>query len=185
MFTREIIQLKAVHNILSFGFKVLNPVSTIFKSKNLYSQAMKHLKNIACILIFVFASVSIFGQTAEIHMEIQNIEGTGGELVTGIFDNATDFKNKTKPFRASKIEITDSSVSYTYLDIPIGNYAIAVFHDTNGDGKVNTKSMKIPTEGVGVSGKMPKMRAPKFEETAFKLENDTVIIIRMVYPSSK
>ena len=146
---------------------------------------MKYLIRTIFILLFVFATVSIFGQTAEIHVEIQNIEGTGGELVTGIFDNASDFKNKTKPFRASKIEITDSSVSYTYSDIPIGNYAIAVFHDTNGDGKVNTKSMKIPIEGVGVSGKMPKMRAPKFEETAFILKNDTVIVIRMVYPSSK
>jgi len=146
---------------------------------------MKRFINTLFTLIFVVIAISIYGQTAEIQVEIQNIEGQDGRLVIGLFDNASDFKEKAHPFRASKLEISDSTVTHTFSNITVGNYAIAVFHDTNGDGKVNTKSMKIPTEGVGVSGKMPKLRVPKFEETAFKLKNDTVIIIRMVYPSKK
>jgi len=146
---------------------------------------MNYLKSILATSLLVFAFVFSFGQTANIQLTVQNIEDPDGQLVIGLFDNADYFKAKINPFRATKVDITDSVISYTFFDVTAGNYAIAVFHDENGDGKVNTKSMKIPTEGVGVSGKMPKMRAPKFEDVAFKLVNDTVLVIQMVYPSSQ
>ena len=146
---------------------------------------MNYPKIILVTSLLVFSFVFSFGQTANIQLTVQNIEESDSQLVIGLFDNSESFKAKSNPFLAAKINITDSIISYTFSDIATGNYAVAVFHDENGDGKVNTKSMKIPTEGVGVSGKMPKMRAPRFEDVAFKLVNDTVLVIQMVYPSAQ
>ena len=146
---------------------------------------MKESKKILFLfLLFVFYG-SAFAQTADIQLSIHHIEGSRGQLVLGLFENAADFQAKTNPYQAAKVKITDSTVSFTFPAIPKGDYAIAVFHDENEDGKVNTKSMKIPTEGVGISGKMQKMRAPKFEDAVFSLEGDTLIVIRLMYPSSK
>ena len=105
-----------------------------------------------------------FAQTANIQLRIQNIRGTEGQLVIGLFNNAESFKAKQNPFKNTKVDIADSVISLRFLAVPKGEYAVAVFHDENKDGKVNTKSMKIPVEGVGISGEMRKMRAPKFED---------------------
>ncbi len=146
---------------------------------------MSYLKNTLTTSLLVFAFVFAFGQTANIQLTVQNINGTEGQLVIGLFDNPENFKDKTNPYRANKVAISDSLIFYTFSDIPNGKYAIAVFHDENGDGMVNTKSMKIPIEGVGVSGKKAgKLRPPKFEEVMFRLKNDTVIVIPLSYPGS-
>ena len=144
------------------------------------------LRNILLAALLFLTVFSVFGQqTANIALEIQSVEGTNGQLIIGIFDNPIDFKNKEHPYKAVKLNITDSKVLYKFSDIPNGNYALAVFHDANTDGKMNVKSMKIPVEGVGTSGVMPKMRAPKFADAKFSLENDTLIVIRLMYPAKE
>lgn len=144
---------------------------------------MIHLKTVLLLSLFALIFGNTFGQAADIYLTINKIEGTNGQLVIGIFDNSTDFKEKANPFKAAKLEVTDSTVFYTFSDIPAGKYAMAVFHDENSDGKVNVKSMKIPIEGVGISGKKTgKLRPPKFKEMAFRLINDTTIIISLRYP---
>lgn len=145
---------------------------------------MPHTRKIIFTFILILISPTIFGQTASVMLTAENIQGSTGQLVFGIFDNEDDFKNKTKPFQAYKVSYTGEDVSHTFSDLPLNKYAIAVFHDANGDGKLNMKSMKRPTEGIGVSGNAPKMRPPKFEEVAFRLKNDTTIDIQMVYPAS-
>jgi len=146
---------------------------------------MKEQKNILFIFLLLFFFGNTYGQTTNIQLSIQNIRGTDGQLVIGLFDSAEDFKAKANPYQAAKVKIADSTVLFTFSSIPNGNYAIAVFHDENSDGRVNTGSMKIPLEGVGISGKMHKMRAPKFEDAVFRLENDTSMIILLMYPSQK
>jgi uncharacterized protein (DUF2141 family) len=37
-------------------------------------------------------------------------------------------------------------------DIPPGTYAIAVIHDENSHGKLDTNRLGVPTEGYGFSG---------------------------------
>ncbi len=115
---------------------------------------MHHLKIFISTCIIIWISASAFGQTASIQVNAENIQGNEGLLVLGIFDNEDDFKNKSNPFQAIKLSFTGNEVSHTFSDLPLGKYGVAVFHDANGDGKLNTKSMKIPTEGVGTSGKM-------------------------------
>lgn len=146
---------------------------------------MNQFRNSILFILLVFLSRGAVGQGQNIKLIVQQIEGNQGQLVIGLFDDANSFKAKTNPLKAAKVNITDTTLAFTFSAIPTGNYCVAVFHDENGDGKVNTKSLKIPTEGVGVSGKMYKIRAPKFEDAAFYLQNDTVIVIRMFYPDSR
>lgn len=54
-------------------------------------------------------------------------------------------------------------------DMPSGGYAVALFHDENGNGKVDTR-FGIPTEGVGFSNN-PKLwfGPPSFAQARFAL----------------
>lgn len=62
--------------------------------------------------------------------------------------------------------------------LPPGNYAIAVFHDVNNDGKLNTNVLGAPTESYGFSNNARKMfSAPSFKEAMFRHANETTLSI--------
>lgn len=146
---------------------------------------MEYSKKSLLTCLFIVLGTIVFGQTGTIHLSIKNIEKTGGELVIGVFDNEVSFKSKTNPTRVSRVIVTGDSAAHTFIDLHFTDYAVAVYHDENKDGELNTKSMKIPTEGVGASGRITKLRAPKFEDTSFSLTKDTTIVIQMMYPGNR
>ena len=58
-----------------------------------------------------------------------------------------------------------------FEDLPSGSYAIALFHDENGNGRLD-RVVGIPTEGVGFSNN-PRLRfgPPRFTESRFDVTN--------------
>jgi uncharacterized protein (DUF2141 family) len=57
-----------------------------------------------------------------------------------------------------------------WADLAPGVYAVAVLHDENGNGKMDTNILGIPKEGHGASNNpAPKRRPPTFEEAQFTL----------------
>lgn len=58
------------------------------------------------------------------------------------------------------------------------SYAIAVHHDKNNDGKVNTNFIGIPKEPMrALNGAKGKMEPPKFAEAAITLAHETIIVL--------
>lgn len=59
------------------------------------------------------------------------------------------------------------------FQLPVGHYAVAVLHDQNASGKIETNLLGIPKEGVSTSNNpRPRFRAPSFEESRFDLPPD-------------
>ncbi len=44
--------------------------------------------------------------------------------------------------------ITEDACTITFPDVAAGTYAVACFHDENGNGKLDTGMFGIPTEGA-------------------------------------
>ena len=146
---------------------------------------MKYEK-LAVVIIFLFSYFTGSTQNANLIVEIKDISSTQGKLMVGIFDNPTDFKLKTNPVYKQIVSPSDSAVSYSFKSVSKGIYAIAVFHDTNENGSLDTKKLGIPSEGVGFSGILSKgIKPPDFEEASFNLVNDTIIAISLKYPRKK
>lgn len=59
------------------------------------------------------------------------------------------------------------------LQIPIGKYAVTIFHDVNGDAELSTNFIGIPKEPYGFSNN-PKSTfgPPSFEESVFEFKED-------------
>ncbi len=140
----------------------------------------------SAVVIVLFSYFTGFTQNANLIIEIKEISSTQGKLMVGVFDNANDFKSKTNPVYKQIVSPSDSAVSYSFKSISKGIYAIAVFHDTNENGSLDTKKLGIPSEGVGFSGSLTKgIKPPDFEEASFNLVNDTIIAISLKYPRKK
>jgi len=68
------------------------------------------------------------------------------------------------------------------FEAPAGEYAIAVHHDANANGRVDTNFLGAPKEGYAVSrDPRPRFRAPRFAEASVSVTRDTTIAVRMVY----
>lgn len=125
-------------------------------------------------------------QTADIEVEICNIKQSRGNLKLGVFDKVHNYRTKTDPYLKSSKDITDSIARFSFYNVPFGRYAIAVYHDENGDDTLNTRKLGIPIEGIGFSGKFSsRVKPPDFVMASFRLKNDTLISIDLIYPKRK
>ena len=49
------------------------------------------------------------------------------------------------------VPIKNKKVTFTFENLPYGEYAISVHHDEDNNGKINTNWIGIPSEGLGAS----------------------------------
>lgn len=74
-------------------------------------------------------------------------------------------------------------VTITFRNVKPGNYAVALLHDENDDGKANRALGMMPKEGYGFSRDAPvRMAPPKFKDAVFEHGADAQkLTIKMRY----
>lgn len=62
-----------------------------------------------------------------------------------------------------------------------GDYALALVHDENGNGRMDT-FLGMPREGFGFSRDAPvRFGPPRFEDARFALEGSQTLVVTMRY----
>ncbi|HEY4999295.1 MAG TPA: DUF2141 domain-containing protein [Usitatibacter sp.] len=106
-------------------------------------------------LALAVASTPAFTQATcpGIHVKILNIRNSTGTVACALFESAEgfpiEFLHSATNVMVIKIRATNARCDFE--DIPPGRYAIAVIHDENMNGKLDTDWVGIPTEGYGFS----------------------------------
>ncbi len=134
------------------------------------------------ILMLLFA-VFIFGQpTAIITVSVSNIELNGSRIFVGLYDNESSFKLKSGAVDSVIIVPKEENLEVSLKNIFWGNYAVAVFQDINNNGVLDSKTLNIPVEPVGISNYPANGSAtpPSFKKAQFQLRGDTLISIPLV-----
>ena len=76
------------------------------------------------------------------------------------------------------------AIEVEFEGIPFGEYAVSVFHDENGNRRLERSMLGFPEEGVGFSNDQKvKLSAPKFKKSKFKLSEgkNKKIVINLDY----
>ena len=105
-----------------------------------------------------------------IHVKILNIRNSTGTVACALFESPEGFPNEYLHFATNImiIKIRKSQARCDFEDIPPGTYAMAVVHDENMNGKIDTNWMGIPTEGYGFSNDAKALLgAPSFSAASF------------------
>ncbi|BAZ48684.1 hypothetical protein NIES4103_12930 [Nostoc sp. NIES-4103] len=116
-------------------------------------------------------------------VEIKGLRNQKGTLCFSLFSNEQGFPNRSDRAIASRcVAAKEASISATFDQLAPGNYAVAVIHDANDDGKLNTGFLGIPKEGFGFS-RNPKIGigAPSFQDTAIFVAKESTIQIDLNY----
>lgn len=130
--------------------------------------------------MFMLALVALpaAGHAAGLSLEIEELATQQGKVLVAVMDSAEGWAGKAKPVAvATGAPDGDATLAIELGDLPPGRYAVRVLHDENGNGRLDTNVLGMPTEGYGFSNN-PRvlMRAATFEEAAFDLAGDGAVL---------
>ena len=119
----------------------------------------------------------------DIDIKVTGVNNQKGEILVALFDAPEGFPlNATKAIKLAKSPAHQGDVLVHLPEVPPGKYAIALFHDVNGDAILNTNLLHIPKEGYGVSNNIRnKFSAPEFKQAVFMHDSLTSLIISINY----
>ena len=120
-------------------------------------------------LLFALA-LPFAAQAGELKLVI-NSTGLGGKsLFIAVHSIAADFPTKDDKAIKSAVIATGDKTDLSLPNIAPGEYAVAVFADVNGNGKLDSNFIGIPKEPIGVSRDVKgRFGPPKFVDAAFKV----------------
>jgi uncharacterized protein (DUF2141 family) len=141
---------------------------------------------------FIAAAVCFFGlvgvcQAADLTVTVDKLRSSQGKVLLCIFSGESsgvaEFPDcaKGRPVRTASSPISSGKVVMTFKGLKDGVYAVAVIHDENGNGELDTNFLGIPTEGVGISNNPSLFGKPKFREGQFDLKGSSSITIEAKY----
>ena len=150
---------------------------------------LKNKFHVGVALLSVIGSLA-FLPTAEgnvnsnLSVSIKGLKNQKGQVCFSLFSSSRGFpSNKKRAIKAQCVKLKNGNVKLNIPSLKAGTYALAMFHDKNGDGKLNTNGLGIPKEGFGFS-RNPKVITgpPKFGDSAvFVVGSTTNIQINMNY----
>jgi uncharacterized protein (DUF2141 family) len=136
------------------------------------------------ILLLYFSLLSGFvpSENPKLTIKIQNIEVLKGDIKIAIFNKNEKFLKEGFTFKKCKIAVKNSTETIIIDDLPKGEYAFLLYHDENGDGKMNRNFLGIPKEPFGFSNNVkPKFSMPTFEECKFLLDENLELQVNLVF----
>ena len=124
------------------------------------------------LLNTVLCTAALFTATcagaATLTIEVSDLKVAGGNVMVAVYDSSGQFLKKPAVAGSAPAELTGNVVRF--LDLPEGEYAIAVYHDANSNGKMDSNLMGIPTEDYAFSNNaVGKMGPPAYEQAKFVL----------------
>jgi uncharacterized protein (DUF2141 family) len=133
-----------------------------------------------------FAVITSPVAAADLALQVSGLKNTEGIVAIAVFAKAGGFPREDgKAIRAVRIPIDAPSRSAQTIirNLPTGDYAVAVYHDDNKSGTLETNFFGIPVKGYGFSqNPRPRMRAPTFDEALFSLpETGAELDIALIY----
>jgi uncharacterized protein (DUF2141 family) len=138
------------------------------------------IRPLAAIILCLCMTTTSNAQLS-LSVEVGNISHSKGKILLALFNRSAGFpENSKNAFAVKEIPAIKGKATVKFEGLAPGTYAVAVFHDANSDGKLNTNLLGIPKEDYGFSNNArPGFRAPTFEEAAFKIYQSSTIFIQV------
>lgn len=137
---------------------------------------MNRLTYFAALLPLALAgSANAFDLT----VEVLNPKLLQGSVNAALYAQADSWLKEAQALGAQRAPVAEKTV-IVYRNLPAGSYAISLFHDENGNGKLDRNVVGLPLERYGFSrDARASMGAPAFADAAFDLQSDTTVAITL------
>ncbi len=119
-----------------------------------------------------------------LHVSVSGMRSAKGNVTITIYpDDAAHFLDGKFKIARQTVPVTLPATTACFLLPAPGTYAVALFHDENADGHLNTSALGIPTEGYGFSNNPTLYFGPPgLDKVRFTLHpGDNGVGVRMKY----
>ena len=108
-----------------------------------------------------------FAQNRQLVVQVQGIRNGNGDIRISLYREAETFRKEALAWRQAVQAATSGEVQFVFENLPQGRYAIMVYHDENGDGRLNLRLGMFPIEGYALSNQPQIIGPPSFNACAF------------------
>ncbi|MEQ1801817.1 MAG: DUF2141 domain-containing protein [Gammaproteobacteria bacterium] len=112
-----------------------------------------------------------------VRVVVTNVKKTAGMLLAGAYVSPETWLGATTvATREVSVagNVRQGTVAFD-MPLPPGTYALSVFQDMNGNRKLDTNLIGIPTEASGSSNDAPaRWSAPKFQDAVFTVGDQPI-----------
>ena len=119
------------------------------------------MKTTCFVSLLLLISTSLFAQEisypereasiSTFELTVEGISEEKGEIRIAVFDSEETYNDKENPLHAVVVEVKGDKITWKQDSLPYGNYAIAVYHDKNVNGELDSNLLGIPKEAYGFS----------------------------------
>lgn len=130
-------------------------------------------------LLFVFIPCLLLSQN-KLSVSVEGVKTSNGKISVAVYNRSEGFLKFDKVFKCDSTKAKKGVTLIAIEDLPEGEYALAIFHDENGNDELDTNWLGIPKESIGFSrAKMRTFGPPSFRDCALKIERDSEIRITL------
>ena len=117
--------------------------------------------------------------TGDLTVNVSGLKNNNGKVIIAVSDSKENYETKgAEPFRRIVSTITNLRAEVVFKYLPLGEYAIKVSHDENGNGELDTNFLGIPKEDYAFSNNAGGwFGPPNYKKAKFKFSKNMAIKI--------
>jgi uncharacterized protein (DUF2141 family) len=122
--------------------------------------------------------------TATLVVEVTGLKDDQGSVQVALHASEDGFPTRPeKAIRQASVPISGGRARVVFEGLAPGGYAVAAYHDENGDGRLDTGFLGIPSEGLAASNDAKGfMGPPSFEKARVEVApGETRITVKVSY----
>jgi uncharacterized protein (DUF2141 family) len=129
------------------------------------------------ILGFVILVASfVNAQRVTLTVNTSGFRNNDGKVKVGLYNSEDKFLKEV--YLGIPSEIKNLKATVQFKNLPVGEYAVSIFHDEDNNGKLERGVFGIPKEDVASSNKAKGMMGPpKYADAKFTITKDTTIAV--------
>jgi uncharacterized protein (DUF2141 family) len=125
-------------------------------------------------IIFTIGITTVLAHAADLTITLKGVHNADGAVFLAVYDSEKSFMKVPEAKTTRRMNASKGDMKIVIHDLPAGKYAIAGYHDENGNGKLDTNGFGMPEEGYGFSNNARgTFGPPSFTEAAFEFDGKT------------
>jgi uncharacterized protein (DUF2141 family) len=130
------------------------------------------------VLFFMVIGSMLYSQNVSLTVNVTGFKKNKGKVIVGVYNNEGNFLKKVVFGKSGSI--TEKKAQVVFENVPVGTYAVSLFHDENDNNKLDSNFMGIPKEDYATSNDAKGfMGPPKYKDAKFELKNDKIITLKL------
>lgn len=138
-------------------------------------------RHLAAVLAVAALSAPDRALATDLRVTIAGLDSDAGNVHVAVYDRPETFPNSNGMLREQVVKARAPSLEVMFAGLAPGTYAVAAFHDENGNRTFDKGLLGLPLEGYGFSNDpMVILSAPDFQESALTISGEVAVIaVRM------